>query len=101
MLERAVRVCEGQGPGSWRDGRRSFASRSCSTPFFLLGAFIVSVSPPEEREHARLTLATQSGRYSAGALSSFVEWQQENMKRLAYRAMWERFFQSFDVFLKP
>jgi hypothetical protein len=31
------------------------------TYFFLVGAFIVSVSPPEEREHARLTLATQSG----------------------------------------
>jgi amidase len=59
------------------------------------------VSPSEERERARRTLATQSGRYAAGALSSFVEWQQENMKRLAYRAMWERFFQSIDVFLLP
>ena len=36
-----------------------------------------------------------------GSLSSFAEWQRQNMKRLAFRAMWEKFFESIDVFLMP
>ena len=40
-------------------------------------------------------------QYVRGALSSFGEWQQQNMKRLAFRALWERFFESVDVFLLP
>jgi amidase len=102
VLERAVRACEGAGGRLVEGWPPEFRLQDLlDTYFFLLGAFIVSVSPSEERERARLTLATQSERYATGALSSFVEWQQENMKRLAYRAMWERFFQSIDVFLLP
>jgi amidase len=102
VLERVVRACEGAGARlveGWPEGFR--LQELLDTYFFLLGAFIHSVSPPEERERARPTLATQSGRYATGALSSFAEWQQENLKRLAYRAMWEDFFQSIDVFLLP
>jgi amidase len=102
VLERAVRACERAGARLVEGWPPEFRLQDLlDTYFFLLGAFIVSVSPSEERERARLTLATQSGRYGAGALSSFAEWQQENMKRLAYRAMWERVFQSIDVFLLP
>jgi amidase len=36
-----------------------------------------------------------------GALSSFADWQQQNMRRLAYRAQWQRYFESVDVFLLP
>jgi amidase len=39
--------------------------------------------------------------YARGAVSSFVEWQQHNLRRLMFRAMWERFFTSVDVFLLP
>jgi len=36
-----------------------------------------------------------------GSLSSFAEWQAQNFRRLAYRAFWQKFFQSTDVFLLP
>ena len=36
-----------------------------------------------------------------GSLSSFAEWQARNFRRLAYRAFWQKFFQSTDVFLLP
>ena len=40
-------------------------------------------------------------QYARGALSSFVEWQHQNLKRLAFRALWEKYFESVDVFLLP
>ena len=46
-------------------------------------------------------LTTRPEQFVRGALSSFADWQQKNMERLAYRAMWERFFESVDVFLLP
>ncbi len=36
-----------------------------------------------------------------GALSGFADWQQENMRRLAYRAAWDGYFETVDVFLMP
>ena len=36
-----------------------------------------------------------------GALSSFAGCRQENMRRPAYRSMWEAFFETLDVFLLP
>ena len=71
------------------------------TYFFLLGAIVFSLTPAQHQDQARSQLTTRPEQFFKGALSSFAEWQQKNMERLAYRAMWERFFESVDVFLLP
>ena len=43
----------------------------------------------------------RSDSLAKGALSGFAEWQGKNLRRLAYRAMWEKFFESVDVLLLP
>ena len=49
----------------------------------------------------RSQLDTRPRTFARGALSSFAEWQTQNLKRLAYRAIWERYFADVDVFLMP
>ena len=102
VLESAIRACERAGatirPG-WPDGLRFQAL--LDTYFFLLGSIVFSLTPPENREEARTRLRTRPEHFVRGALSSFADWQDENMQRLAYREMWEQFFQSIDVFLLP
>jgi amidase len=71
------------------------------TYFFLLGAFNFSTSPPEEQERQRQAMAGRTDSTARGSLSSFAEWQAENFKRLAYRSMWEKYFETVDVFLLP
>ena len=102
VLESAIRACERAGatmkPG-WPDGFRF--QELIDTYYFLLGAVVLSLTPPHEQEHARANLRKFPEQYARGALSSFVEWQQEHLKRLAFRALWERYFASVDVFLLP
>ena len=62
---------------------------------------VFSLTPPHEQDHARHTLGAYPEAYARGALSGFAEWQVQNLARLAYRAKWERFFESVDVFLLP
>ena len=101
-LESAIRACEKAGarlqPG-WPTGFS--LSEIFDTYLFHLGAFDFSVTPPEAQPAARRQLETRPPRFAQGALSSFAEWQSENMKRVGYRFRWERFFQSADVFLLP
>ena len=67
---------------------------------FLLDAFFFGTSPPEEQERLRKTFPNTSGQGS-GALSSFAEWQQQNFRRLGFRAQWQAYFEQVDVFLSP
>jgi amidase len=102
VLESVIRACESAGATlrhGWPDGVRF--RDVLDTYYFMLGAVVFSLAPPAQREHARSQLATRPEQFVKGALSSFADWQQENMKRLAYRAVWEQFFQSVDVFLLP
>jgi amidase len=102
VLESAIRACEGAGatmrPG-WPEGFRF--QDLLDTYFFHLGAVVLSLTPPEEQEHTRANLSRLPEQYAKGALSSFAEWQRQNLTRLAYRAQWERYFESVDVFLLP
>ena len=59
------------------------------------------MSPPEVQQQMRTFMASDPSPMSKGALSTFADWQKYNLKRLAYRAIWEKFFESFDVFLSP
>ena len=102
VLEAAVRAAERVGATvreGWPEGFRFQELIDCYR--FMLGAVVFSFTPPDQREPAKAQLATRPERFAKGALGSFADWQQHNMRRLAYRAAWERYFQSVDVFLLP
>jgi amidase len=102
VLEAAVRACEKAGATVKEGWPEDFSFRELlDTYHFLLGAFTFSMTPPESQPEARERLANRPDSISKGSLSSFAEWQRQNLKRLAYRALWERFFESADVFLLP
>jgi amidase len=72
------------------------------TYFFMLSAFIFSVTPPEEQQRQRAEFgATQNHPRAPGALASFADWQQHNFRRLEYRAVWQSYFRDIDAFLLP
>ena len=102
VLEAAVQACGRAGatmkPG-WPDGFRF--QELLDTYFFHLGAVILSLTPPPEQARARANLTRVPEQYVRGAVSSFAEWQLQNFKRLTYRAQWEAYFESVDVFLLP
>ena len=68
---------------------------------FMLGAFFYSTAPPEEQERQRKAFPDLMAAKNSGALSSFADWQQQNFRRLAYRAQWQAYFNQVDVFLSP
>jgi amidase len=68
---------------------------------FHLQAFLFSVASPEEQERLRKTFAANMGQQGSGALSSFAEWQQQNFRRVGFRAQWQAWFEQVDVFLSP
>jgi amidase len=102
VLEQAVRAVEATGATvkeGWPEGFEFRELLDCY--YFHLGAIDFSMTPVEARPFVRETLKTKPAGFSRGALSNFADWQTENLKRLEYRAMWERYFQDFDVFLSP
>src|SRR5579859_2144122 len=68
---------------------------------FMLEAFFYSTAPPEEQERERKAFPELMAGKNSGALSSFADWQQQNFRRLAYRAQWQAYFNQVDVFLSP
>ena len=68
---------------------------------FMLEAFFYSTEPPEEQERQRKAFPDLMAAKNSGALSSFADWQQQNFRRLAYRAQWQAYFNQVDVFLSP
>jgi amidase len=102
VLEAVVAACENAGckmVNGWPEGMTF--PKLLETYFFLLGAFQFSTSPPAEQERQRQALAGRTDATARGSLSSFAEWQAENFKRLAHRAIWEKYFTTVDVFLLP
>ena len=68
---------------------------------FHLDAFFFSTSPPQEQERLRKEFGTEFGSPNSGAGSSFAHWQQQNFRRLAFRAQWQAYFDQVDVFVSP
>ena len=102
VLESAIRACEEAGATikhGWPDGFQF--QELLDTYFFLLGAFDFSMMPPERQQRVSPNFEKRSDYLAKGALSGFAEWQRQNRRRLAYRAMWEKYFESVDVFLLP
>jgi amidase len=102
VLESAVRACECAGAKVNQGWPTNFSFAEMLDAYtFLLGAFDFSMVPPMAKEFAKNELATRPETFRRGALSTFAEWQTQNMKRLGYRARWEQYFREFDVFLLP
>ena len=102
VLEAAIEACERAGARvtrGWPPGVDF--EQLLDTYFYLLGALDFSLTPPEARDIVRTHLAGRPRTFGAGALGSFADWQARNLERVAYRAMWERYFGQFDVFLLP
>jgi amidase len=102
-LESAVRALENAGarlrPG-WPPGF-SF-SELFSNYLVMLMAFTFSVAPPEEQEKQRAEFAAQKDDPGArGALIDFASWHRHNLRRLAFRAVWQQYFRNMDAFLLP
>jgi amidase len=102
VLEQVVRACENAGATILSGWPPDFSfAELLHTYHFHLGAFDFSVMPAGRQEALRPKLGQRSDAYALGALSSFAAWQNQNLKRLSYRGLWERYFQDVDVFLLP
>lgn len=68
---------------------------------FLLDAFQFSTASPDQQEARRREFASSQGPEAPAALSSFADWHRQNLRRLAFRAQWQAYFEQIDVFLSP
>jgi amidase len=103
LLERTISALERAGsqlrPG-WPP--RYNLTEAYDTYMFLLSAFAFSTEPKEAQESDRkIYLQDPKHPFSAGALSSYADWQQRRFHQLAFRAMWQEYFDQIDVFLMP
>lgn len=72
-----------------------------NTYVYMLMAFTASMAPVSEQSAQREKPADPSDPFQAGSLATYSEWQRANLRRLAYRAQWQAYFNEFDVFLSP
>jgi amidase len=68
---------------------------------FMLSAFGASMAPPGVPQENPEAPANPADPLESGARATFREWQQKNLRRLAYRAQWQVYFGEVDVFLSP
>ncbi len=99
VLEKAVEALSRAGAQMKPGWPASFSpAELLGNYLFMLEAFITSVTPPEELELQRKELGVVSAQ---GQSASFVAWQRQNLRRLAFREQWQAYFQQIDVFLTP
>lgn len=93
LLEQTIRALERAGatlkPG-WPAGYRH--NDLLDTYYFHLFAML----GPEVQKQFRESLGG-----NAPSLAPFAEWQTQNRRRLAFRALWQGYFDDVDVFLSP
>jgi amidase len=69
---------------------------------YLLFAFLSFDVTKEEREALRARLEKNPDDiYAAAVVEPHGHWLQETQRRLGFRAIWQRYFESHDVFLLP
>ena len=84
----------------WPDGIDPHAPMS--TYGYLLGALITADMDPAQRERARERFERNpKDAFAAAAVEPHARWLHETQRRLAYRARWQRYFETHDVFLLP
>ena len=70
------------------------------TYLYMLFAFVTSVASAEDA-HSGQAARDSNDPTAAGARATFREWQAMNIRRIAYRNMWQAYFNEIDVFLSP
>lgn len=102
-LESSVRALEKAGAKMQQGWPQGFSFREFFGAYqYMLAAFTVSTSPPEEQ--ARLLKDfpdPKNDPFAAGVRADYASWQQRNFQRLGFRAAWQRYFQDVDAFLLP
>lgn len=69
---------------------------------YLLMALVTADADRDERESARMRLEHNPGDLVATAtVEPHARWLHETRNRLAFRALWQNYFESHDVFLLP
>jgi len=71
-----------------------------NTYLYMLSAFIASMAPANAAQDGEPP-ANADDPFAAGARATFREWQAMNIRRIAYRNMWQAHFNEIDVFLSP
>jgi amidase len=103
VLEHAIASLERVGaqlrPG-WPTGYD--LSAAFNNYMFLLSAFTFSTESKEDQEKDRKHYQQgPTNLFAAGALASYADWQKQHFRQLAFRAMWQDYFEQIDVFLMP
>ena len=102
LLERTVSSLEHAGvqmQAGWPEDYN--LEEAYANYLFLLAAFTFSTEGRDAQENDRKQFARESSPFAAGALSSFAEWQHQRFRQLGFRAMWQAYFETADVFLMP
>ena len=60
-----------------------------NTYMFMLSAFTASMAPQRAPQDGAQAPTNPADPFAAGARATFREWQQLNLRRLAYRAQWQ------------
>jgi amidase len=68
---------------------------------YLLYAVFISRSPEPVKQSLRAEYERTAGPEAAAKLSSLPDWQEQIMRRLQFRALWQSYFNEIDVFLSP
>ena len=86
--------------GGWPDGIDPRAQMS--TFAYLLFSLITVEMGATERERSRTRYAANPDDIAAAAaVEPHARWLRETQRRLAVRAVWQRYFETHDVFLLP
>jgi amidase len=103
VLQRTISALERTGAPLRPGWPRSYnLSEACNNYMFLLSALIFSREPKEAQESDRKKYQQNpTNPFGAAALSSYAEWQQQRFRQLAFRALWQEYFEEIDVFLMP
>ncbi len=95
-LKRAGAAME---PG-WPQGIEPHAQ--LRTYIYLLFAFLSAGMSNEQRERLRARFEKDpSDMYAAASVEPHARWLEETQRRLGFRAIWQKYFESHDVFLLP
>ena len=69
---------------------------------FLLSSLVTADMPEAARSFFRERLKNNpDDAFAAGAVEPHARWMHETQRRLAFRALWQKYFESHDLFLLP
>ena len=68
---------------------------------YMLNAVFISRSPEPVKKALRAEFERVAGPAAAEALGSLPYWQEQLVRRLEFRALWQNYFNEIDVFLSP